>query len=92
MTDAERYKKEQDRVFQEIEAMEELERKADNAAAINERWDRLTRTPRQAEFVMKVLDSRGAIRRLLDTSPSTEERWAMIEELVEAWKRRHPEP
>jgi hypothetical protein len=90
MTDAERYNNEQDRIFQEIDAMEEMERRADNAAAINERWERLTSTPRQAEFVMKALSSK-AIRGLLDTAPSTEVRWGMIEELTEAWKRRHPE-
>jgi hypothetical protein len=86
MSNADRYKKEQDLIFQEIEEMEQLERQQNQSIAARERIKALLRTPQHSEYFFRLLHSK-AFRGLLDTAPSTEERWLMIEEVVHAWEK-----
>jgi hypothetical protein len=88
---ADRYKREQDRIFQEIEEMERLERKANQSAIAKERFERLLKSPEQSEFVFRLLQAR-AFKALLETTDSMDDRLAMVEEFVRAWEKRHPNP
>jgi hypothetical protein len=89
MSNAERYKKEQDLLFEEIERMERAERREAEAADCKA-W--LLESPKRTDYVLRLLQSK-AFQGLLDTVPQEGRRtWIMdlIRDLEAYLARRTP--
>lgn len=87
MSNADRYRKEQDLIFQEIEEMERLERQQAESIAARERTRALLKTPEHWAYFIRLIDSKVFLG-LLESAPSPEDRWLRIEEVVHTWEKQ----